>query len=66
MFKWVKHYLQFSFQTQIFILVNVLFGLCLVVTTIYSYARLDFSKTPYNHQKAEKTHAPPQNTAKAR
>ncbi len=40
MFKWLRQYRNASRHTKYFILTWLVFGLCIVATTIYCYARL--------------------------
>ncbi|MBA2728307.1 MAG: hypothetical protein H0U49_09075 [Parachlamydiaceae bacterium] len=47
MFKWLRQYQSASRQTKYFILTWFIFGICIVVTTIYCYARLEFAR---NHK----------------
>lgn len=45
MFKWLKAYHQATSQTQYFFLTLAVYGLMLLVTTVYVYARLDYVRS---------------------
>jgi hypothetical protein len=45
MFKWIDQYNEATPQTKFFILNWVVYGLAIVITTIYCYARLDFVRS---------------------
>lgn len=45
MFKWFAQYRKASPQTRYFILNWALYGIVLLVTTIYCYARLDYVRS---------------------
>lgn len=51
MFKWIKKFHESSRQTKYFILTWLIFGLCIVVSTVYCYARLDYVRS---YKKIEK------------
>lgn len=69
MFKWLKEYNEASSQTKYFVLNWLVYGLALLITTVYCYARLDYvrsyrtpsvaerEKMKINDQKKE--HLPP-------
>ncbi len=57
MFKWLNSYNKATAQTKYFILTLVAYGLALLLTTIYVYARIDFERS-YKPEKAAET---PQN-----
>lgn len=49
MFKWIEEYKEAKSQTKYFILNWLVYGIAIIVTTVYCYARLDFvrsNKTP--------------------
>lgn len=51
MFKWLRDYNNASAQTKVFVLNWLVYGLAIILTTVYCYARLDFVrsyKTPTN------------------
>lgn len=51
MFKWLKQYQAASPQTKYFIFNWIIYGLAIIITTVYCYGRLDFVrsyKTPTN------------------
>ena len=62
MFKWLKDYNDASSQTKFFVLNCLVYGLAILITTVYCYARLDFVRsyrTPAvieAHKKAELLH----------
>lgn len=62
MFRWIKQFVQSSRQTKFFVLNWFIYGLALVVTTIYCYARLDFvrsyQKIPPKSQTSQSTNQP--------
>jgi hypothetical protein len=45
MFKWLKEYKESTSQTQYFFLTLAVYGIALLVTTVYVYARLDFVRS---------------------
>lgn len=45
MFKWFKAYNGATSQTQYFFLTLVVYGIALLATTVYVYARLDFVRS---------------------
>jgi hypothetical protein len=60
--RWWRQYNAATAQTRYFVLNWIVYGLALIVTTVYCYARLDFVrsyKTPaIEEQSAEKTIKP--------
>lgn len=55
MLKWWRQYQQASSATKVFILITLTFGLSIVITTIYCYARLDYVRS---YKTAEIAHNP--------
>lgn len=50
--RWIRQYNQATSQTKYFVLNWLIYGLAILITTIYCYARLDFVrsyKTPLAH-----------------
>lgn len=47
MLQWLKPFNESSYQIKMFAFIAVIFGLSIVVTTIYCYARLDYVRS-YN------------------
>jgi len=45
MFKWLKEYRQATSQTHYFFLTLAVYGLVLLATTAYVYARLDYVRS---------------------
>ena len=45
MFKWLRQYNQASAQTKYFVLNCLVYGLAILITTVYCYARLDFVRS---------------------
>lgn len=45
MFKWLKAYNEATSQTQYFFLTLAVYGLALLATTVYVYARLDYVRS---------------------
>ena len=45
MFKWLKEYNESSSQTKYFVLNWLVYGLALLITTVYCYARLDYVRS---------------------
>lgn len=45
MFKWLKEYNDSSSQTKYFVLNWLVYGLAILITTVYCYARLDFVRS---------------------
>lgn len=45
MFTWLKQYNEASTQTKYFVLNWLVYGLALLITTVYCYARLDFVRS---------------------
>lgn len=45
MFKWLKAYNEASSQTKFFVLNWLVYGLAILITTVYCYARLDFVRS---------------------
>jgi hypothetical protein len=45
MFKWLRDYNNASGQTKVFILNWLVYGLAIILTTVYCYARLDFVRS---------------------
>jgi hypothetical protein len=54
MFQWLKEYSESSSQTKYFILNWLVYGLAIIITTIYCYARLDFVRSYQNQPAIEK------------
>lgn len=42
MFRWIKEFIKATLATQAFFVVTAIFLLVIIVTTIYSYARLQY------------------------
>jgi len=45
MFKWLDEYGESRTQTKYFVLNALIYGLAILVTTVYCYARLDFVRS---------------------
>jgi len=45
MFSWLKNFKDSTAQTKYLVIVTAIFCICLAVTTIYSYVRLDFVRS---------------------
>jgi hypothetical protein len=45
MFKWLKEYNEASSQTKYFVLNWLVYGLAILITTVYCYACLDFVRS---------------------
>lgn len=45
MLKWLKKYNEASSQTKYFIINWLVYGLAIIITTVYCYARLDFVRS---------------------
>lgn len=45
MLKWLKQYRNATSKTQYFVLNWLIYGLAILITTIYCYARLDFVRS---------------------
>ncbi|MBA3816592.1 MAG: hypothetical protein H0X29_08760 [Parachlamydiaceae bacterium] len=45
MFKWFEQYQAASKQTKYFILNWIIYGLAIIITTVYCYGRLDFVRS---------------------
>lgn len=45
MFRWLKLYNDASAQTKVFVLNWLVYGLAILITTVYCYARLDFVRS---------------------
>lgn len=43
--QWMKQFNEASYQTKLFIFMAALYGISLIVTTVYSYARLDYVRS---------------------
>ncbi len=59
MLNWLKEYREATSQTHYFFLTLVVYGIVLLVTTVYVYARLDFVrsyKTTPSTQHTQKNH----------
>jgi hypothetical protein len=57
MIKWLKEYSDSTAQTKSFVLNGLVYGLAMVITTVYCYARLDFVRsypTPAMHEAKQK------------
>lgn len=58
MFKWIRRFIDSSAQTKFFVLTWAVFGITIVYTTVYCFARLDYVrsyKTPDKNQEREIT-----------
>lgn len=45
MFKWLQAYNKASAQTKVFVLNWLVYGLAIILTTVYCYARLDYVRS---------------------
>lgn len=45
MLKWLREYDEASPQTKYFVLNSLVYGLAIIITTVYCYARLDFVRS---------------------
>jgi hypothetical protein len=45
MFRWLKEYTDSNSQTKYFTLNAIVYGLALIITSIYCYGRLDFVRS---------------------
>lgn len=54
MIKWLKQYYEASPQTKFFILNWVIYGVAIIITTIYCYARLEFVRSDREAHPTEK------------
>lgn len=45
MFKWIEQYREANPQTKYFVLNWLIYGIAIIVTTIYCYGRLDFVRS---------------------
>lgn len=60
MFRWFKEYNEASSQTKYFVLNWLVYGLALLITTVYCYARLDYVRsyrTPSVHERETLKHS---------
>lgn len=60
MFQWLKEYDGSTAQTKYFMLNGLVYGLALIITTVYCYGRLDFARsypTPVFAEAAQKKEA---------
>ena len=58
---WIKSLCHASPQTKFFALNWFIYGLAIIVTTIYCYAQLNFGKSDPDSKQVAKTHQPPVN-----
>ncbi|MEI8365987.1 MAG: hypothetical protein WCF65_06180 [Parachlamydiaceae bacterium] len=61
MFKWLTSYNKSTTQTKYFVLNWLIYGLALIITTIYCYARMDFVRS-YRTPGIVETHQTTQQT----
>ncbi|HEY4832579.1 MAG TPA: hypothetical protein VIH61_08490 [Waddliaceae bacterium] len=45
MTKWIQQFVHSSFQTKVFVLMGITYGLAIVLSTLCVYARLDFVRS---------------------
>jgi hypothetical protein len=45
MSKWFHHFIRSNFQTKVFVLTGITYGIAIVITTLFVYARLDFVRS---------------------
>lgn len=60
MFQWLKEYDGSTAQTKYFMLNGLVYGLALIITSVYCYGRLDFARsypTPAYTEAAQKKEA---------
>ena len=60
MFQWLREYDGSTAQTKYFVLNALVYGLAMVITTVYCYGRLDFVRsypTPAFNEAAQKQEA---------
>lgn len=57
MFKWLRHYYEASPQTKYFVLNWLVYGIVIIATTIYCYARLDFVRSNKSAQSDKQQHS---------
>jgi hypothetical protein len=51
MLKWIQNFKEASAQTQFYYLNWIIYGLVIIMTTVYCYARLDFVRSyPTGHE----------------
>ncbi len=48
MFKWFKRYQDSSPQMKVFTINWLIYGLVIIITTVYCYGRLDFARSYHN------------------
>lgn len=53
MTQWIKQFQEASYQTKLFFLMAAIYGVSLLVTTVYCYARLDYVRS----YKTSETHS---------
>lgn len=66
MIQWIRQFNQANAQTKYFILNWVIYGLAIIISTLYCYGRLDFvrsyqSPSSIRAQQAPTVQAPPEN-----
>lgn len=60
MIRWIRQFQNASSQTKYLVLNWVVYGLALIASTLYCYARLDYVRS-YKATEQVKTHNPSQN-----
>lgn len=45
MIRWIKEYNEASSQTKFFVLNGLVYGLAIIITSVYCYGRLDFVRS---------------------
>ena len=59
MFEWLREYTEANPQTRYFVLNGLIYGLAIIITTLYCYGRLDFVRsyrTPSVMEAEQKAH----------